>query len=251
MSSSGFAPPPLAESELHCWLLAPETPAASALLERSQAWLSEEEKDRAARFHFERDRRLFLLGRGLARAHLGALLHLPPEGLRFQLQPKGKPELAEGQAPFPLFFNVSHTAGLVALALSGSLVGIDVECFARLGDPLEVGATVFSPEEMEQLRSVDGDARHQLFATFWTLKEAYIKARGGGFSLPLKKVTCVLTEPEAPRLRFAPDFDDAPEAWQLGLFRPSAQHFGAFALRLKQGLSYTTQLHVELGAPAP
>lgn len=223
-------PPSLAPGEVALWLVRPEEVTAERWREL-EGWLSPDETARAGRFHFERDRRLFQLGRGLAREQLGRWLDEAPGALRFEEGPHGKPHLGSPWASAAPSFNVSHTAGLVALALATVPVGVDVEAFERLGSPLELAERLFSPEEQAVLRGHPPAAQRDYFCQVWTLKEAYVKARGEGLSLPLCQVQCVLEPGERARLRFALGFDDRTEAWQLQALRPGPRHYAAVALR--------------------
>ena len=80
-------------------------------------------------------------------------------------------------------FNLSHTDGLVAIALSRSRrVGIDVEKTRSVLDEIEIADKFFSPSESVQLRSLSPADRHFAFLCCWTRKEAYAKATGLGLA---------------------------------------------------------------------
>ncbi|MDE1146026.1 MAG: 4'-phosphopantetheinyl transferase superfamily protein [Azospirillaceae bacterium] len=147
--------------------------------------LNGEEQARAERFVFERNRREFVAAHGLTRLLLGRLAGRDPAALSFApITPQGKPGLVD--APPALDFNLSHTDGLVACAVTlapGARVGLDVEDGAR-----DVGADIathmFSADELAWLDGRPGGRDGPDLMTFWTLKEAYIKALGMGLSLP-------------------------------------------------------------------
>jgi 4'-phosphopantetheinyl transferase len=84
-----------------------------------------------------------------------------------------------------LDFNLSHTTGLVACALARqAVVGVDVEHASRRVDLDGVGRRVFSAGEQATLAALPVEAQADRFFEYWTLKEAYMKARGLGFALP-------------------------------------------------------------------
>ena len=213
-----LAPP--RDGEVHLWLLEPA--AVSATLRATlAASLSPDEHARAARFHFERDRTLFILGRGLVRRLLGSARAAPPASLVFEHGPHGKP-LLRGEGPC---FNVSHTEGMVAVALSRHPVGVDVERFRRNLDLLAIAQQVFSASERAALEQLQDEARLAYFARVWTLKEAIIKATGEGMSAALQQLTLDLSCPEQPRIA------SSSEPWRLASFTASAGIWAAVATR--------------------
>ncbi|MEA1674897.1 4'-phosphopantetheinyl transferase family protein [Nitrospirillum sp. BR 11163] len=147
--------------------------------------LDEGEQIRARRFVFEANRREYVAAHGLARLWLGRVLGRSPAALAFTLlTPQGKPGLVD--APAGLDFNLSHTDGLVACAMTleaGTRVGVDVERGdRRIG--VEVATAMFAAEELAWLDARPTGRSGPDLVTFWTLKEAYIKALGLGLSLP-------------------------------------------------------------------
>ncbi|MBK8012486.1 MAG: 4'-phosphopantetheinyl transferase superfamily protein [Deltaproteobacteria bacterium] len=225
---------------------------ASEAYEAYEGWLSAAERVRFERFRVEKPRAAFLLGRATLRSVLGQ--HLNVDGRRIELKENdyGRPELAAPETN--LFFNLSHTSGLLALAVSRDHeVGIDVEYCARSTDTDAIAEHVFAVEELMELRTFkDPAARRRHFFKLWTLKEAYIKARGMGLALPLKDMafirgtshmtTCPTEsgragspdETEDPftfdfRFQAAGHVDPRPDAWCFGLHAPDALHQMAFA----------------------
>ena len=145
-----------------------------------------DERARADRFYFARDREHFIVARGVLREILGCYLKRVPKSLCFCYGSHGKPALAgefDGEA---IRFNVSHSHGVALYAISrGRAVGIDLERI-RFDLPVaEIAERFFSKREDAMLRSLPTDVQHQAFFRCWTRKEAYIKARGEGLSLPL------------------------------------------------------------------
>ena len=166
------------------------------------------------RFRFEKDRRRYLIGRGVLRTLLGRYLDLAPQDLRFETAAAGKPHLASGQGQ--LQFNLAHSGEYVLIATTdGRAVGIDVEEIDDDFDAREVAAHFFSPGERRDLEMLTGRARIEAFFECWTRKEAYVKARGEGLSLPLEQFDVSLRPGEPARLiATRPDPAEA-RRWQL------------------------------------
>lgn len=177
-------PPALGEDEVHVWRLplAPP-PAVLAPLART---LRDDERERAARFLFERDRTAYTATRGALRTLLGAYLGHRPEELALGYGDKGKPYLAAPPATAgaaPLCFNVSHSGELALLAfVRGRDVGVDLERRRDLRDLLSLAQSVFSPNEYEALCRLPPHEHAAAFFACWSRKEAFIKATGEGVS---------------------------------------------------------------------
>ena len=142
------------------------------------ATLSADERARASRFRFDRDRNQFMTARGALRTLLGGYLAVQPAELIFEYGTHGKPTLA-GRYQGSLKFNVSHSQGLALVAVSPDVeVGIDVEGIRPMPDAVEIAARFFSPREAAELRALPAVSRISAFFACWTRKEAYLKAVG-------------------------------------------------------------------------
>lgn len=144
--------------------------------------LCQDERDRAARFRFERDKRRYERRRCLLRLLLGRYLAIDPAcvGLRYGAQ--GKPELAESAA---LRFNLSHSDGHALFAFAPTELGVDLERIRAHTDIDAAGRLVFTATEKRYLEALPANERAHAFFRCWTRKEAYVKALGKGSSLPL------------------------------------------------------------------
>ena len=120
----------------------------------------------------------------------------------------------------PLRFNLTHSDGIVACAISVRIeLGIDAENMNRARSPMDIARSVFAPSELAALERAPQTAREELFFAFWTLKEAYVKARGLGLSLPLDRFAFTIGESDLPTIAFHRDLDDDPADWQFQLYR--------------------------------
>jgi 4'-phosphopantetheinyl transferase len=146
--------------------------------------LSHDEKRRANRFYFEKDRDSFIIGRGILRAVLGAYLGQSPRTIHFQYGPNGKPGLQPRSRPV-LYFNLTHSEEFAVYAFSRDCeLGVDLECLREIGNAEDIASRFFSPDECADLLSLNPDQRKEAFFNCWTRKEAYLKAVGDGLSVP-------------------------------------------------------------------
>ncbi len=154
---------------------------AARLAELSQC-LNREEQARAARFHFDRDRKRFIAARGMLRIILARYLDTAPRLLRFRYGAQGKPTVQTEE----LHFNISHSDDLLLVGISqAGALGLDIERVPAGHVVDSVSAVVFSQPERKELEFLPPTERAECFARFWTRKEAYIKAVGGGMSIEL------------------------------------------------------------------
>lgn len=220
------AHPFLSEDEVHVWRAEVDLPAER--LQRLETLLSEEERERADRFLVAPPRRRFVVGRGLLRALLGAYLDADPARLRFTYGPHGKPALFDDSA---ISFNVSHSGDLVLGAFARRReVGVDVERFRPDFAGEEIAQRFFSPREVAALRALPAESRLDGFFACWARKEAYIKARGLGLSLPLDRFHVALDPQRPAALLGADDDPDAAARWSLCALAPGVGYAGALAV---------------------
>ncbi len=181
--------------------------------------LSRVELSRYRRMRSAEGRLHFLVGRSLARNTLSRYADIPVRSWRFSINEYGRPAVDWPRACRNIHFSVSHTSGLVAVAVSPiSEIGIDVERVDRQVDISGIAEAVFTQCEMERILRCAPDENRDRFFGLWTLKEAYIKARGRGFSLPPRTFEFAsLDDPIS--LRCPPDCDPTPERWQFHLSR--------------------------------
>jgi 4'-phosphopantetheinyl transferase len=213
-----LAVPSLAEDELHIWPA--RLDASSTDLDRFSKSLSTDERARAARFHFRRDRDRYVAGRGLLRVLLGSYLEVAPAQLRFEYTQHGKPLLPDAG----LSFNVSHSGDHALFAFGPGLeVGVDVEVMRREPAEEEVAERFFAASEVKALRALPRAAQAEAFLRCWTRKEAYVKARGDGLSLSLQDFEVTLGPGEPAGLVRTAWSQSEPAAWRLydlsGLYR--------------------------------
>ena len=178
--------------------------------------LGTEERVRADRFHFARDHDQFIITRGALRCILAYYLDLTPRDVRFRYGSYGKPALDTDQNAADLRFNLSHTESLALLAVAPKReLGIDVER-VRAGMAREgIAERFFAPVEVAALRALPAHRQDDAFFACWTRKEAYVKARGEGLSIPLDQfVVSLAPDQPAALLQVALDPGEV-EHWSL------------------------------------
>jgi 4'-phosphopantetheinyl transferase len=203
------APPPPGEVVLCCVDIPRRLDPATAA--RLREALPDDERARHERFGDEGAAGEFLCGRALLRAALSTWEPVERRAWRLSHNEHGRPAVEHPETPAR--FNLSHTRGMVALALGRDpMVGVDVERLDRRVRPLEVADRFFSPDEVSGLRALPEAMHRDRFLALWTLKEAYIKARGMGLALPLRAFS-FLPDEAPPRVRFDPSLGDEASRW--------------------------------------
>jgi 4'-phosphopantetheinyl transferase len=186
----------LPPDEVHVWRATLDQP--QEMMEWFLQTLSADEHARAHKFHFEADRKRHIIGRGMSRLLLGHCLGIAGGQLRFEHTEFGKPYLQGGPS---LGFNLSHSGELILVALArGRTIGIDVERMRADMVEAEIAQRFFSPRECAALAQLAPDLQCEAFFACWTRKEAYLKARGDGLSLPLDQFDVAFAPGEVPRL---------------------------------------------------
>lgn len=157
--------------------------ASPEVVATAETVLSVAERERAARFHFTRHRRRFVVGRATMRRVLGSILDLSPAAVPLTATPQGKPVLS---SPEPLYFNLSNSGDHALLAVTDRVpVGVDLEVAQPLPDLTTVARAFFAHQEAERVLAVEPEERVEAFYRVWTRKEALLKGVGGGLLLPL------------------------------------------------------------------
>jgi 4'-phosphopantetheinyl transferase len=200
---------------LSLWCAYPDDLLADEAEQACAPLLTEDERTRWQAFRFDRHAREYLATHALARIALSHHHPLAPQDWRFPLNSHGKPSI---EPHCGLRFNLSNSPGLVVcLVARNTDVGVDVEPCERAGKIAELAPEVFSQPELAQLEALHGPDKLDRALRLWTLKESYIKARGMGLSLPLKKFSFLFGGAEGIHLELDPALSDQPERWRFCL----------------------------------
>ncbi len=224
----------LSENNVHIW--STNLKLGSSKIEKLSTILSSDEKDRANKFYFERDKNRFIIARGTLRKILSRYLNIEPKKLQFTYSERGKPYLPDTS----ILFNLSHSQDLALYAITQvNLIGIDLEYIRPMNDAENLTKRFFSPQEYNLISQLPPQKQQETFFKLWTCKEAYLKATGDGLAGGLEKVEICLT-PEKP-VEFFSINQDIKEAsrWYLHQFIPQPNYIAAVAVAGKnQNLSF-------------
>lgn len=217
--------PELGTEETHLW--SADLRAPPDQISYLGGLLASDEQRRAARYHFDRHRRRFIVGQGVLRVLLSRYSSQPPNRLRFEYGPRGKPSLVDNP---DLHFNVSHSheRAVVAVARKGRL-GVDIERLRELADADDIARRFFSRLEAANYLSVPGEQRQRAFFNCWTRKEAFVKALGEGLFLSLDRFDVSLAPDEPVRILAIDGDDRRARDWSLTELKLADDFAGAMA----------------------
>ena len=215
--------------EIHVWRVS--LAQTESCLQSLQQTLSTDERTKADRFRFPKDRSQFIVSRGALRAILSRYLNISSHILRFDYNPYGKPSLIVAQGGNTLRFNLSHSRGMALIALTKNRdIGVDIEGINPNFSCLEIAEKFFSPLENSVLGSLPEHLQATAFFTCWTRKEAYIKAVGKGLSIPLNQFDVSLAPGEPAALLNVEGNPEEVSKWSLIELFPSSDMVAAVAV---------------------
>jgi 4'-phosphopantetheinyl transferase len=210
------------------FLCRPDSVTDVRLIRDYERLLNPIERVRLGNFRLGRDAHAFLVAHALLRAALSYVYDVPPEGWRLRVGQWGRPEAeCGGYSPG---FSLSHTNGLIAcIVATDRSCGVDVEELRAFEGPLELASGIFAPSELAQMRNLSDEHLLERFYSLWTLKEAYLKARGAGLMAALDVASF-----DWDGDRIIPSFKDerteASSQWTFTLRKPTLSHVLATAL---------------------
>ncbi|CAA9472171.1 MAG: 4'-phosphopantetheinyl transferase [uncultured Rubrobacteraceae bacterium] len=216
----------LAGDEVHVW----RVDVRSAYARRNDLWrvLAKDERQKATDLVFEGDRKRFVVSRGVLRVLLGRYLRAQPGSLVFGYNPYGKPFLVGAPG---VRFSTSHSHDLVLLAFVRDRdIGVDVE---HLRDDLgldEIASRHFATREVATLRSLTNSSRKEAFFACWTRKEAFVKAKGRGLTLPFSRFEVTLTPGQPAMLLKVEEDIREPFRWAMQELIPGPGYAAALVV---------------------
>jgi 4'-phosphopantetheinyl transferase len=221
----------LASDEVHSWRASLDVPPETSA--RLYATLTFDERNRSARFRFERDQQRFIVAHGVLRDLLGRYLQTQAGRISYVYNAFGKPGLSP-EFGGRLKFNLSHSSGLALIAITAdSNVGVDLEYIRAQSDCAEIARRFFSAAEVDQLNALPNDLYAEAFISCWTKKEAYLKARGDGLAIPLNSFSVPLKTASAhsPVDLYVASNDIVPaKRWSFYTLQPAPGYIGALAI---------------------
>jgi 4'-phosphopantetheinyl transferase len=233
MLSPSFKLPPLdlklVADEIHIWFAVLGQPLSR--LHTFIETLSIEERIRAEHFYFERDRKNFIVRRGILRRILGCYLNVEPGRLQFHYGENGKPELADAFGNGTVHFNLSHSDGVALFAFACHReIGADIEYIRDIPEMDKIAEQIFSVREKRIFRGLVNEQKKEAFFNCWTRKEALIKAIGDGFSRSLDEFDVALNPGLPAGLREIGTDSKTAFRWFVQDLKPAPGFAAAFAV---------------------
>lgn len=246
------------ENEVHVWLCEDGSIVNSALLKQYYCLLNLDEQESLKRFNSKENKHQYLLTRVLIRTTLSKYYpEIPPNDWVFEKNKYGKPHISSimdllGFDHFeskcilpgaeatkmraPVNFNISHTDGLIVLAVCAEGdIGVDVENKERGGALLDIASRNFSSSEINSLFILPVAEQRNRFFDLWTLKEAYMKACGIGLSILMDEFSYMFDARGGVRIKFDAVLDDDPCNWQFWSYDMSGQYRVSLAVKSFSG----------------
>jgi 4'-phosphopantetheinyl transferase len=225
---------PITENIIHLWQVKPDDISDPALLVEFDKLMNPVEREKQQRYRFAEDRHDALITRAFVRTVLSKYTtgesYVAPQDWQFVKGDKGKPEIAN--PPLPLRFNISHTQGLIVCAVALNVdLGVDVEYVKRKSSTTKIAQYKFSALEVAELKSQPLDNQRKRFFDYWTLKESYIKAVGGGLSIPLDEFSFNIVDDDNITICFDEKRNDDASQWQSWLMVGSDDHRIALSIK--------------------
>ncbi|QZZ20822.1 4'-phosphopantetheinyl transferase superfamily protein [Leptothermofonsia sichuanensis E412] len=214
---------------VHIWQVWLDVPVGS--FHNLAYTLSPDEKQRAERFRFERDRHRYMAGRRALRAILGRYLKTDPAELRFCYGTSGKPALEHLSGKPDLEFNLAHSQNLMLCAVAqNTVVGIDLEYLRPITDLPQLTRRFFAEQEHLAIQSLPADQQLLSFFQHWTCKEALLKAVGEGL-VDLSKVEVLIGDRHIEIVKGVMNAQLTGQ-WKLHLFCPAPDFVAAIATNI-------------------
>jgi 4'-phosphopantetheinyl transferase len=218
--------PDLFSSTIHIWQFPVAIPEPEFIA--FAELLSSEERDRASRFHFEKDARRFTVARATLRSILAGYTRVPAREISFLYSEHGKPSLANPATNIQ--FSVSHSGGFAMVAVAiGRKVGADIEAVREDIEIEKLAKRFFSTRECQDLLGLPQERRLATFFRYWTCKEAFLKAQGVGLSRGLGSFDVGLETGSAHLAATRPDLAEA-DLWSLHEVESSPGYAAAVAV---------------------
>ncbi|WP_299119090.1 4'-phosphopantetheinyl transferase superfamily protein [uncultured Winogradskyella sp.] len=187
--------------------------------------LSDDEKERASRFKFFKDKRCYVVTKGILRLLSGQYLNKDAKAIKFEYEKYGKPKFKHKTN---LNFNVSHSGDLAIIGfIYDHTIGVDIEKIKNDFDTFDIASKFFSKQEINALREIPTQQQHLAFYRCWTRKEAFIKAKGSGLSFPLNEFSVSLDSDLDAEVLWTKWNTGEKHQWKLSSFIPSKDYIAA------------------------
>lgn len=191
--------------------------------------LSKDEKLRTSKFRFAKDRKTYVVARGVLRILSGYYLNENSEEIKFEYEKFGKPKYKNHTN---LKFNVSHSGNIIIIGFVKEYeLGVDIEYLKRGFDVLDIAENFFSRKEIKALHEIEKEDRIRAFFRCWTRKESFIKAEGRGLLFPLDKFSVTLDNDLEVSLIETHWNENEKDEWSLFSFIPYKDYIAAISVK--------------------
>jgi 4'-phosphopantetheinyl transferase len=211
--------------EVHVWNVSP-TPVFHSQNDLS-ACLSDEEHQQAALRRDEALRLHFIAVRFALRHVLSRYIDEVPADVPLRRETSGKLVLDRHQ---DVHFSLTHSGPIALIAVAAAPTGIDAE---HIREPQHLDRTarrILHPDTVSTLAELPPHRRIPAFIAAWTLREAHVKALGGGlFRTPDTLPFDATIQPDASLHRVVDRLD--AHAWSIAHFAPTAESLAAVVVR--------------------
>ena len=227
----------LPENEIHIWQVELSDVDPAALTQQTLAWLQAKEIARYERLVQQRHRLEFLLGKWLTRICLSEYTALAMGDWQFSYNAYGKPQPQPraGLGVQTPCFNLSHSHGRAVLAVGRTPeLGVDIEFTGMKRRVAQIAHRYFAEEEIRALLALPHSDQPSRFYELWSLKEAYIKARGLGLAIPLRSFAYSFS-PDRLELNEMSRSSAAQWRWQIWQLHTGQLYALALAVQLQAG----------------
>ena len=220
------AVPVIGSGEAQVWLARLDEGKAAGMEEI----LSDDERARAERFRFQRQKKQYIAARGFLRIILGKYLEINPDQISFEYNMHGKPSIC-GASGDKIRFNLSHSDGLALYAVTGGReIGVDLERLQPFSLDERTIARCLTPLEIKRLQVLPVNAQTRFFFDCWTRKESYLKACGEGLMVSPNQIeTSSFSESPAAEV-IKNDCETRQTHWSFQNLPPIPGHAAALAV---------------------
>lgn len=219
----------LSKRNIHIWRTDLDLPIIG--FQELYQTLSIDERVRAERFHFGKDRKRFVVGVGTLRAILGCYIGVEPSELRFSYGRHGKPRLSDVFGNKTIYFNMSYSEGLALYGFTRDReIGVDIEFMRDFPEMDKIAKRFFSIKENEVFLSLPESKKKEAFFNCWTRKEAFVKANGDGLYQALEDFDVALIPGEPARLLRTGGDSKTASRWFIQDLKPAPGFTAAFAV---------------------
>ena len=232
----------LSRDDVHVWCSSLNFPDIS--IGQMAQVLSADELKRAERFHFHENRNQFIAAHALLRKLLAKYMNIEAGRISFEYGRNGKPFLSEKCSYEKIRFNLSRSNGYAIFAFANDReIGVDIEYVKEFAYMDKVAEQVFSPKDNAVLRSFAKIEKKEAFFTFWSRKEAYLKAIGEGFSSASDTVDISSYTIDESISVYSKGNSGAISCWTIQDLTPLPGFIAAFAVEGAGAVYHCWQIH--------